>query len=165
MKLKERLKNIILCIKYPFLRPRNVWTGKKTPKWFGSYTILDEMPAGWREKIGLPLCKELKAELKRSKLLKHYQVLQVKEKYGVLCWYDTQNTEEGYNIIHKYEKKSAEVCIHCGNAAEYVSRGWIAYLCKNCAIKNYEATKKYLNDIDLDSYLDNNYLKINDKQE
>lgn len=138
----RRIKNIILCIRFPFLRPRNVWTDKKTPRWFGRYTELDAMPDAWRKAFGIKMCKELKEELKKHKYLKKYRVTQIKEKYGSLRWYDMGNTERGHEIISKYEKLSMTICINCGKPAVYESNGWVSFLCEDCVKDRYAKMKE-----------------------
>lgn len=41
-----------LVEKYPFLLPRNRWTGKVQEDYDYSYTELDGMPDGWRKAFG-----------------------------------------------------------------------------------------------------------------
>lgn len=80
-KIKEWLKNYNLCRKYPFLRMRNVWTGKK----YGySSTELDFLPYGWKKAFGLQLADELNKLFMKSKVMnfnKQYQIHEIKEKY------------------------------------------------------------------------------------
>lgn len=102
-------------------------------------TELDAMEPGWRKAFGLDICKEIKSELKKHKgALKKYRIMQIKEKFGKLCWYDNGSPEKIWKeIIPKYEKLSRQICIHCGNPAEYISKGWISPYCSNC-IENKE---------------------------
>ena len=48
----EKEYNKQLCEKYPFLLPRNRWTGLVHPDYDYSYTELDAMPTGWRKAFG-----------------------------------------------------------------------------------------------------------------
>jgi len=203
--------NKALIEKYPFLLPRNRWTGEVVESYNYSYTELDDLPDGWRIAWGDQICEEIKEELVKYDFLDKYRITQIKEKYGTLRWYDngtpigklsedyvpvdkkftddtkikydTDNevlieissdnyfsrfyeengeyktrTSEEYNelnkdcithygiykilerckinwIISKYEKLSAETCIKCGkqDVPMYESKGWINYLCKECA--------------------------------
>lgn len=103
-----------------------------------TFTELDSMPNGWRKAFGIQMCKEIKAELKKIKYLRKYRIMQIKEKFGSLRWYDAGNNAEIQNIINKYEEISARTCIICGKPAEYISRGWISPYCENCIDKNFE---------------------------
>lgn len=101
---KSRRRNKELCHKYPFLVPRQVWSGKAIwdidhyiKRW--SYTELDAIPAGWRKAFGIMLCDELRNELLKYDYLKKYRVEQVKEKWG--C-YDSQTevlTDHGWKYF------------------------------------------------------------------
>ena len=145
-KKQIRMKNKKLCKRYPFLIPRNRWTDKpawdkriKNRNWWYcepySYTELDAMPEGWRAKFGEQLCEELREELIKVNYLDKYRIMQIKEKFGGLRWYDNGNTEKGYKIIHKYEEISYKTCIECGRPATKMSCGWISPYCNKCAEK------------------------------
>lgn len=139
-------QNRALCREYPFLDPNRRWDDtdfsedagsrtepqKENPDRDYSFTALDEMPDGWRIAFGKQLCDELKAELERAGRLKSYQILQIKEKYGALRWYDYGNTKAGYEILAKYEDISARTCICCGKPATRITRGWISPYCDDC---------------------------------
>lgn len=142
-----------LCERFPFLLPRNPWSGKKITEgagfWPGSpdeepeydyeYTALDEMPDGWRKAFGEQMCQEIMDELTECGLVDDYYPVQIKEKYGSLRWYDNGGTDKLYNeIIPKYEKLSERTCIICGEPATKISMGWISPYCDKC----YEEIKK-----------------------
>ena len=178
----------VLCIRFPFLYPRNRFTGKhytnwklnslqkdahikaykvegefgnkdnpahivKASKWWAfvekfyrfieccigifhaipTYTELDALDSGWRKAFGIYICKDLKKALLADggrKRLRMYGIDQIKEKYGVLCWYDHGGNEETNNILAKYEYISERTCIVCGKSADYVTKGWIEPYCK-----------------------------------
>ena len=141
-------QNRALCERFPFLIPSNRWSGKRineadgrgywpgapeeTPEWDYEYTELDDMPDGWRKAFGEQLCEELKAELVKAGALDDYRIVQIKEKFGTLRWYDNGNTEAGYKIISKYEALSARTCICCGKPATRIATGWISPYCDDC---------------------------------
>lgn len=120
-----------------------------------SLTWFDDIPKGWAKSFGLDLCNELKEELIRCNFLKEYKILQIKEKWGELRWYDGGlplygdrlfiDLPEGtyvsgsnckvWEMIDKYTNISRLVCIDCGNKAEYISTGWISPYCESCAHK------------------------------
>lgn len=135
-----------LCRKYPFLIPRNEWTGRRItdgagfwpdnpdtiPQYDWEYTLLDQMPDGWRIAFGEQMCAELKAALDHAGITDEYMILQIKEKFGMLCWYDNGNTSEGHEIIQKYEEISQRTCIRCGQPATMITIGWISPFCDAC---------------------------------
>lgn len=77
-----------LIERFPFLIPRNRWTGKIPEDYDYSYTELDSMPDGWRKAFGEQMCEDIREELVRAEYLDQYRITQIKEKYGTLCWYD-----------------------------------------------------------------------------
>lgn len=116
-----------------------------------SYTELDAMENGWRERFGEKMCKEIrnsilttyirkdkptsifgkiKAYCKGIKHLLSYRIQQIKEKYASLRWYAYGDTEDTLKIINKYENISMKTCIVCGKAATYRSIGWICPFCE-----------------------------------
>ncbi len=102
-----------------------------------SYTLLDCMPIGWRKAFGMEMCKDIKQALLDNygrKALKAYRVIDIKEKFGGLRWYDNAAPEAVRAIIDYYEEKSYKICINCGKTAKYVSKGWISPYCEDCAI-------------------------------
>ena len=111
-----------LIERFPFLIPRNRWTGKVPEDYDYSYTELDSMPDGWRKAFGEQMCEDIRDELVHAEYLNQYRISQIKEKYGTLCWYDFGCTERMLrDIIPKYERLSARTCIRCGNPATKAS--------------------------------------------
>ena len=103
-----------------------------------TYTELDDMDKGWRKCFGIQMCKEIKAALLSAggrKLLRSYRISQIKEKFGVLCWYDNGAPEDVHKIIQKYEFISFRTCIDCGAPAAGYTEGWIEPYCQHCADK------------------------------
>ena len=99
-----------------------------------SYTELDAMESGWRKAFGIQMCKEIKKELKKHKFLYKYRIIQIKEKFGYLHWYDSGTPKDSkiYDIIRKYEQISAKTCGVCGKPATKISKGWIYPYCDDC---------------------------------
>lgn len=126
----EQEENKKLIEKYPFLLPRNVFTGEVIEGYNYDYTELDEMPNGWKKSFGLQMVEELNEAL--GDFRKEYRIVDIKEKYGTLCWYDSGCTDEGLKVIQKYEELSKEICIDCGKPATKQTDGWINYLCEEC---------------------------------
>lgn len=116
--------------KYPFLLPRNRWTGLVSDNYDYSYTELDAMPEGWRKAFGLQMCDELKHAL--GDYVCEYRISQIKEKWGRLCWYDFGGTQETFDIITKFSLLSEKTCIMCGKPAKYRTIGWVSPYCENC---------------------------------
>ena len=107
-----------------------------------SHTELDAMDKGWRKAFGIQICKEIRAALLKHgwKVLFKYRIMQIKEKWGELCWYDSYTTKEVFDIVRKYENISRHTCIDCGAPATKMSTGWICPYCDNC-IGDREYTK------------------------
>lgn len=97
-----------------------------------SYTKLDDMPKGWRKAFGIQMCKDIKSQLIKENYLYKYRILQIKEKFGTLRWYDARCSKDIFNIINKYEDLSYNTCICCGKPAKYISKGWISPYCADC---------------------------------
>ena len=133
-----------LCMKYPWLILRNRWTDEKIEDFDFSYTELDAMPDGWRVAFGEQMCEELHQLLKKANFVDQYRIVQIKEKWGYLHWYDggvpNEISEEYYKLIRKYEELSERTCIKCGAPATKISCGWISPWCDKCAEEYGRAT-------------------------
>ena len=80
-------------------------------------TLLDTLPMGWSGLI-LDMCKEIKQALPKE-LVAKYQVIEAKEKWYELRWYDglcdlSPMPPAITDIVCKYEMRSKEVCTMCG---------------------------------------------------
>ena len=128
-------KNKALIERYPFLLPRD-WKTDQIPEAYDySYTMLDDMPDGWRKAFGEELCEAIREELIKAGLLDQYRVIQIKEKYGELVWYDSHGNDTiRRSILRQYTQRSRHVCLECGQPATKRSVGWwIAPWCDTCA--------------------------------
>ena len=81
------------------------------------FTLLDTLPTGWHDLI-LDMCKEIKQALPKE-LVAKYQVVEAKEKWCMLSWYDGLSDLSPMppaitDIVCKYEMQSREVCMMCG---------------------------------------------------
>lgn len=148
------MTNKELIERYPFLRPRNCFTDEIIED--ADYTELDDMPEGWRKAFGERMCEEIREELIKHNYLDEYRIIQIKEKYGMLCWYDAGSPADSnvYDIISKYEDVSRKICILCGKPATKISRGWICPYC-DCVDTNkllegaiFTPIKEYFKEID-----------------
>ena len=84
----------------------------------GGLTLLDTLPIGWSDLI-LDMCKEIKGELVKYNLVSKYEVIEAKEKWYELRWYDGLDDLSPMpsaitDIVCKYEMRSKEVCMMCG---------------------------------------------------
>lgn len=120
--------NAFLFIKYPFLQPRNVWTGKK----YWDFNKLENIPAGWRKAFGKQLRNDLRKALIKDGILHDFYFTQIKEKWGKLCLYNNGTGPASEYVINHYQELSMCYCINCGKPARYVTDGWIEYLCEDC---------------------------------
>ena len=118
---------------YPFLKLKDNLDDMLT------YTWLDYMPIGWRIAFGEQMCKEIKEELLKHNELDSYEIVDIKEKFGGLRWYDNSNLPGLQVIIAKYAVLSEKTCIVCGKPAEWISTGWISPYCDDCATKQAKA--------------------------
>jgi len=132
MKVKKSVKkaNKKLIKEFPFLMPRDVWTSKIFEDYDYSYTKFDYIPEGWRKAFGIQFMKELKVAL--GDYIDEYRVIQIKEKYGSLRWYDFGAPKEVYKVIEKYQNLSKVTCIVCGKPATKIAMGWISPYCDKC---------------------------------
>jgi hypothetical protein len=142
---------------YPYLLPRNAWTGKVDPDYDYQYIVGEyDLPEGWLE-LFLQMCEDIKLPLEKAGLLNDFRFLQVKEKYGRLRTYNTGVTQEVHDILDKYEFLSGQVCSECGKPAAATTRGWI---CPFCAehIKNFIERGENVDPVDVQtSYISKRY--------
>lgn len=113
------------------------WIHDYPLQWFHcipTSTELDAMEPGWRKAFGIQMCKEIKKELKKYNFLYKYRIVQIKEKFGELRWYDSGIPENSkiWDITEKYSEISRKTCIHCGKPATKISTGWISPYCDDC---------------------------------
>lgn len=151
---ETKQRNKELCERFPFLIPRNRFSGKRItdccgpdgeegywpgnpeehPEYDFEYTELDDMPDGWRIAFGEDLCKEIMDDLVANDCVDQFWITQIKEKYGFLHFYCYGETDKiFYEIIPKYIEISRRTCIECGKPATVVSTGWISPWCDDCA--------------------------------
>lgn len=145
------IHNYFFCLKYPFYKVYNVYTDKFCGY---SHTWYDSIPKGWRKAFGKQLSKELKKQLIADGMLYTFRFSQIKEKYGTLRMYNFSCTEEVNNILDKYEGLSKQYCIYCGRPAQYITSGYVLYLCEKClrkelGLKKNEELELHRYDIDV----------------
>ena len=132
---ETRQFNKELLKKYPWLNVKRFNTNI-TEEEENDFTWLDDMPRGWRIAFGDQICEDIDKALKKHNFENNYYIMQIKEKFGTLRWYDCSKPKELYeemnNIIFKYEDLSEHTCIECGKPATKMSIGWISPYCDNC---------------------------------
>ena len=81
-------ENRKLVERSPFLLPRNYMNDQVEVGYDYSWTELDSLPDGWRIAFGSDMLEELREILIKGDYLDEYRILQIKEKFGSLRWYD-----------------------------------------------------------------------------
>ena len=90
--------------------------------------LLDSIPIGWKIAFGVPMCEDIKKEIK-DKHIKKYKIHDMKEKFGHLMVYATHDLD----CIDKYKDVSKRTCIICGkNAKMTCISGYINPICIDC---------------------------------
>ena len=148
-------ENKELIKKYPWLLPKNIWTDEIVENYDYSWTELDEVPDGWRIAFGDLLCEDIQAELEKCDFVDKYRIVQIKEKYGGLRWYDNGIPTgcKVHDIIDNYSHISEYICICCGELDVPSTNGWITPVCKKCINKmNIKNPEEYWNTISKEQY-------------
>lgn len=60
------------------------------------------------------------------------RAVQVKQKYGTLCFYMSEATDEMHKLIEVAERQSAHICESCGDYGTMRDGGWLRVLCNLC---------------------------------
>ena len=159
----EILRNKKLCKRYPWLIPRNNFTGEVC--WGGrpyDNTLLDDMLKGWRIAFGDIWCEEMDKAIRLDSCADVFRIIQLKEKYGQLRCYTNVYSPNIKHVVNAFEVISEYICVYCGSIDAHIvnDRGWFWPLCRDCYKKDvvdklgddadpYEETNK---DIMPDSY-------------
>ena len=132
-KKKIQAENRKLVKKYPFLKPTNSWTGLEIEDYNYNFTLLDDIPEGWKKRFGIALCKDLKEILEKNNCLEEFCILQIKEKFGSLRIYDNGAPKEWHEHLWAWEYISSHTCIKCGDfPVPLRNDGWICPECNSC---------------------------------
>ena len=126
---KEQIKALVE--RYPYLAPRDPWTGEIPKDYDYSRIFSLELPEGWI-KLFFQLCEDIRQPLIDSGYINAFRFLQVKEKYNTLRCYHCGAPEEVSRIIDKYEQMAYYICTHCGKPAMYETCGYLASYCEDC---------------------------------
>ena len=146
-RIKKKIRrntNKKLIERYPFLNPNVEYCGYlDTKNYKYDYTLLDEMPSGWKRRFGKLMCEMIREELLKNNALNEYRIFQIKEKYGSLRWYDNGGSPSVDDIVRKFEYISGHTCVACGKLdVNLITDGWIVPLCESCYNKT-NSTKSY----------------------
>lgn len=155
--------NKALIRRYPFLMPSDIWTYKILEGFDYTYSLMDSMPEGWRIAFGDQMLEELREELVRHAYLNDYRILQIKEKFGQLCWYTNAVPKDSklFEIVQKYENMSLDYCIECGAPSTRMSTEWISPFCDECAHKLFDQEDNHYGKTFEDKYITKEqFLKI-----
>lgn len=132
----NREQNKELTDKYPFLIPRNRFTGRIPDSYEYEYTELDMMPTGWKKAFGMQMIEELREILVKYNCLDKYRIYDISGRWGALRWDDLgvpDIAEDEHAAWHnKYENLSMETCLECGNPAEQWIDDWTVPYCDAC---------------------------------
>lgn len=124
-----------LIEKYPYLIPRNMWTGEIVENYDYSYVRGEsEIPTGWVRLFFLYV-KNIRPYLEPNGLLNRFMFSDIKEKYGTLRLYDFGAPKMVHVMATIYESFSQYICSVCGDFATQESRGWICPYCNKCLDK------------------------------
>jgi len=128
--MDQKLENKIMQ-GFSWFEARNAWDDEKL-----GFGYPCECNDGWFQLI-YDLCKELDEYYKSIyEDINTLRVLQIKEKYGTLCFYIGSYYGDANKIVHKYEEKSYDVCEICGEHGKLRTKGrWLKTLCETCKDK------------------------------
>lgn len=66
----------------------------------------------------------------------HYYAMQIKEKYGTLCYYLSCGTDEMFALVEKAEEESGTICEECGQPGKLREQyHWLYTACDECNAK------------------------------
>ena len=138
------MRNKKLIKKYPFLLPRNVWTGKVPKDYDYTYTEYGCLSKGWKAGFGKFWLEDLHEALIKTNFMDKFMFMELKEKYGSFRQYCNGAPEEVHEVIRKYEFISEYICYQCGSPHACVVNdyGWYLPLCKDCWDKNNKKRAK-----------------------
>lgn len=124
----NRENSKILTEKYPYLYRRAVELGYSFAFECGDgwFDIINELSAKLEEMI-VPFMEDFDIDNESVPCAE-----QVKEKWGILCFYMSTSTDEMDDAICDAEVKSAYTCEVCGKPATHYPHGWAKTRCDEC---------------------------------
>ena len=139
-----RLRNKKLIKRYPWLRAIDWWW--KPIKTY-DFTLLDDMPEGWRKCFGMMMVEDIDKALKGHNI----RIQQIKEKYGQLRIYFSAHKDiykDVDRVIEAYSHLSENICIGCGKPDVGYTSGWIMPICLKCFCRDgYHTEEEYYEQI------------------
>ena len=90
-----------------------------------------EIPVGWTS-LFILLCEEVNKILEGENYKSDFKIFQVKEKFGNLVCYTNNAHPSIQTVLDKFEHLSQFVCCECGQAAKFVTTGYICPYCDKC---------------------------------
>lgn len=110
-----------LIDRYPWLCPERKEDGSVADSYDYTYTELAFVPKGW-EALVIWLCEQIRNILLNCDdpdALNKYRLSEVKEKWGMLCWYDYMSdfgaVPDGIDkVLKTAERLSTYTCMCCG---------------------------------------------------
>lgn len=128
----SRIQRRDLIKLYPYLAPKNAWTGELDKDYDYSYMHGEyDIPEGWQV-LFLLYCKNIRPLLLATNYLDKFYFTQVKEKYGTLRLYNGGYPNNFEHITSVYEGFSEYICQVCGKPSKFETGGWIGYFCPQC---------------------------------
>ena len=95
---------------------------------------------GWYDLI-YKLCEDIQEHCNKKGL--QTEAVQVKEKYGGLCFYVSSADDYIFKLISKAENKSYKICETCGSKDGVTqTNGWVITLCSKC-MKAYKEKRGF----------------------
>ena len=134
-----------LVAKYPFLMPRNDFTGEPIKNY--DYSFINgeyNLPEGWFV-LFLQCCEDIYKVLKKIDYVDKFYFVQIKEKFGRMTLYCHGATKEIEDIIYKYGMLSEQVCSICGKPANVMTYGYVCPYCSKCV----QETDMYVDDAEI----------------
>lgn len=129
---KQVQLNKFLVDRYPYLLPRNVFTGKVVSDYNYEYLIgLEEIEIGWG-KLFLMMCEDIRQPLIDNNHLEHFRFHQVKQKWGEMVIYVNSAPQLVFDIIDSYTAVSKYICNACGEIATKRTTGYVLPYCDKC---------------------------------
>lgn len=130
-KKQAMARNAELLRKYPFLKP----VLADESDYDGTWTMLDFVCLGWQG-IFLEACDEISSCLEKAGIdPSGARFYDVKEKYGMLRADFSPCVDGITEILSRLEERSLLYCPSCGKPTKYVTKGYVWYLCEDCAKK------------------------------
>jgi hypothetical protein len=113
----------------------------KYPKVFRHVHYI-ECGDGWYHLIDT-LARKLENEIGRIQedQQEDFYATQIKEKFGTLRFYFSQETPYMRGAIAMAESMSSVICEYCGNPGEERGDGWVLTLCESCHKEREENRK------------------------